>query len=106
MRIGLDPDGYTFFPMFDKRAETPRETNQIFRHNLDIVSAYRELQPFPTFFAPKNVCTVDYIFLSRDLRVVRCHMLPENVAQIGQGIPNALYPSDHFSLTVEITSVV
>jgi endonuclease/exonuclease/phosphatase family metal-dependent hydrolase len=106
MRVGVDADGHTFYPVFDGNPTLQPEELLIFSHDVDVFSAFAPVKPFPTFCAPGNVCTVDYIFVSKEFEVTRWHMLPHDILSLSPGIPNDLYPSDHFSMTIELSNII
>lgn len=101
--MNIATDGNTFYPTFDQQhAEFPNP--YIFSHQLRLVNAY-SINEFPTQFAPDNICTVDFIFVSQDIYVVKNLKLPseEKLRAIETGLPNMHFPSDHQSLCTEFS---
>lgn len=91
-------------PNFETRRFTERDLQLI--HDLRLSSASvcvgrREL--FPTVLVNDDASTVDYLWISQDISVVRLLELPgfKELVELGP-MPNRQYPSDHFSLVFEL----
>jgi hypothetical protein len=66
-RMVVGVDGDTFYPEFLEPVATQQMSEHhklLFAHQLELQNAYGNLRPFPTMFAPGNICNVDFVFTS------------------------------------------